>query len=61
MLWDLLQQMQIGRAEEQAASIEERLATLERKLERNSRVLVDLIRHLEKREGRDLDGDGRIG
>jgi uncharacterized protein YigA (DUF484 family) len=58
MLWDLIQQLQLGEARNQASSLEERVAYLERKVERNDRVLVELIRYLEKREGRDLDGDG---
>lgn len=61
MFWDLVQQMQIGRAQEHAASVEERLAAIESMLDRNSRVLVEVIRYLEKRDGRDVDGDGRIG
>jgi hypothetical protein len=61
MLWDLLQQMQIGRAEQQATSVEARLAHIENQLERNPRVLTDLIRYLERRDGKDLDGDGRVG
>lgn len=61
MLWNLLQQVQLGEAEKQAASLEERVYYLERRLEQNSRVLADLIRYLEKKEGRDLDGDGSVG
>jgi hypothetical protein len=61
MLWNLLQQMQIGSAQEHVSSVEARLARIEVELERNSRVLTDLIRYLERRDGKDLDGDGRIG
>ena len=61
MLWDLLQQFQLGEARDRAASMEERVAYLERKVERNERVMVELIGYLEKREGRDLDGDGVVG
>lgn len=61
MLWNLIQQIQIGRAERNALSIEDRLTALEEQMERNSRVLIEVIRHLERRDGRDLDGDGRIG
>ena len=60
MLWNLIQQVQLGEARNQASSLEERVAYLERKVERNDRVLVELIRYFEKREGRDLDGDGAI-
>lgn len=61
MLWNLLQQMQIGSAQEHASSVEARLARIEVELERNSRVLTDLIRYLERRDGKDLDGDGKTG
>lgn len=61
MLWDLLQQMQIGRTERHAMDVEERLTALERQLDRNNKVLVEVIKYLEKRDGRDLDGDGEIG
>ncbi len=61
MLWDLLQQVQIGRTERHAVNVDERLAALERQLDRNSKVLVEVIKYLEKRDGRDLDGDGKIG
>jgi hypothetical protein len=61
MLWDLIQQFQLGEARNQASSLEERVPYLERKVERNDRVLVELIRYVEKGEGRDLDGDGAIG
>lgn len=53
--------MQIGRTEQHAMDVDERLAALERQLDRNSKVLVEVIKFLEKRDGRDLDGDGKIG
>ena len=61
MLWNLIQQVQLGEARNQASSLEERVAYLERKVGRNERVMVELIGYLEKREGRDLDGDGAVG
>lgn len=61
MLWDLFQQVQIGRNERHALSVDERLAAIERQLDHNASVLADLISYLEKRDGRDLDGDGKIG
>ena len=61
MLWDLIQQFQLGEARGMAASLEERVAYLEKKVERNDRVLVELIKYLEKRDNRDLDGDGSVG
>lgn len=61
MLWDLFQQVQIGRNERHALSVDERLAAIERQLDRNGKVLAEVIRYLETRDGRDLDGDGKIG
>jgi hypothetical protein len=61
MFWDLIQQMQIDRTERHAMAVDERLAALERQVDRNNEVLVEVIKYLEKRDGRDLDGDGEIG
>jgi CO dehydrogenase/acetyl-CoA synthase epsilon subunit len=61
MLWDLIQQFQLGEARDRASTMEERVAFLERKVERNDRVLVEVIKYLEQRDNRDLDGDGSIG
>jgi len=61
MLWDLIQQFQLGDARNQASSLEERVAFLERKIERNDKALVEVIKYLEQRDNRDLDGDGSIG
>ena len=46
MLWDLIQQVQLGEARNQASSLEERVAYLERKVERNERVMVELIKYI---------------
>lgn len=60
MLWDIIQQMQLGRAEQHAASMEERLAALEAQVDRQQRVLVELVRHLKlDRPGPDAGGGGR--
>ena len=48
MLWDLIQQFQLGEARSQPSSLEDRVPYLERKVERNDRVLVELILYLEK-------------
>ncbi|MCJ7627693.1 MAG: hypothetical protein E4G90_01145 [Gemmatimonadales bacterium] len=61
MLWDLIQQFQLGEARNRASSMEERVAFLEGRVERNDKVLVELIKYLEQRDKRDLDGDGSIG
>ncbi len=61
MIWDLIQQIQLGRAERQATSTQERIHDLEQRLRQTEDVLIDVIRYLERRDGRDLDGDGEIG
>ena len=61
MLWDLIQQVQLGDARNQQASMEQRITDLERQVDRNSEVLVEVIRYLERKEGRDFDGDGQVG
>jgi hypothetical protein len=61
MLWDLIQQFQLGEARDRAGSLEQRVAYLEEKVERDEKVLVELIKYLEKKEGRDIDGDGSVG
>jgi hypothetical protein len=61
MLWDMIQQMQIGRTEEHAVRVDERLAAIERQLDRNSAVLLEVIKYLKERDGRDLDDDGEVG
>ena len=53
MLWDLFQQLQLGQAEDHARTVDERLAALEVRVERQHRVLIEIVRHL-----RLADGDG---
>ena len=61
LFWDLYQQSQISQQGERAATLEARVARLERDLERVSTLLRDVIARLEKHVGADLDQDGRIG
>jgi hypothetical protein len=61
MIWNLIQQIQLGRAERQATTTQEQIDDLEQRLRRTEDVLIDVIRYLERRDGRDLDGDGEIG
>jgi hypothetical protein len=61
MIWDLIQQIQLGRAERQATTVQEQIDDLEQRLRQTEDVLIDVIRYLERRDGRDLDGDGEIG
>lgn len=61
MLWDLIQQIQLGKARQHSMSIEDRIASLEQQIERNNKALVEVIKYLERRDGSDLDGDGNVG
>jgi hypothetical protein len=61
MLWNLIQQVQLGEARDQASSLEQRVAYLEGQVERSNKVLVEVIKYLERKENRDVDGDGKIG
>ncbi len=61
LFWDLLQQSQIHDTQDKAADLQERVARLERELERAWRVIHELTMILEQRFGEDLDKDGRIG
>jgi BMFP domain-containing protein YqiC len=61
MLWNLIQQAQLGDARDRQASLEHRVGRLEDDLDRISEVLTEVIRYLERQEGRDIDGDGRVG
>ena len=61
LMWDLIQHGQISRAQEHAATLEQRVARLEAELQRTNETLIQLLRALERRFGQDLDGDGRVG
>jgi hypothetical protein len=61
LIWDLIQQGQIGAASNRTATLEERVMHLEDELRQTNRSLMGLLKALEKRFGEDLDGDGRIG
>jgi hypothetical protein len=59
-LWDLFQQTQIERHIDRADSVEDRVAALEREVERLSDLVRDLIGRLETKFAADIDDDGRI-
>lgn len=61
LIWDLIQQGQIGESQRRASSLEERVQMLEAQLSRTNETLVKLLHALERRFGEDLDGDHRIG
>ena len=60
-IWDIIQHGQIERAQQHAASLEQRVERLETDLRRTNEALVKLLHGLEKRFGEDLDGDNRVG
>ncbi len=61
LFWDLYQQSQISRHEDQAASMEVRMDRLEHEVDRLASLLREVIGRLEKHVGVDLDSDGKIG
>jgi hypothetical protein len=61
LFWDLYQQSQISRQGERTATVEQRIATLERELSQTQELLHAVIGRLEKHVGVDLDQDGRVG
>lgn len=61
LIWDLIQHSQISETQSRAASLEQRVFTLEDELRRTNETLVRLLQLLERRFGEDLDRDGRIG
>lgn len=61
LFWDLYQQSQISRHREHTATLEARVAQLEREVDRQGTLLREVIRRLEESVGKDLDRDGRVG
>ncbi len=60
LFWDLIQQSQISRQESRAASLQERVARLEKELDETRLIQRRLLDLLEREFGRDLDGDGKV-
>lgn len=61
LLWEMAQQGQQRRTANAAASVEQRVAGLEERLDAQTRLLSTLVKKLEQRFGEDLDEDQRIG
>ncbi len=61
LFWDLLQQSELHKQSQRAASLEERVAVLEVELTETRRLLHRLVERLEEGLGEDLDRDGKIG
>jgi hypothetical protein len=61
LFWNLIQQSQISKQQERSRSLEEWVRYLNNELDRQNRILTQLLTILEKHFGQDIDGDGRIG
>lgn len=61
LFWDLIQQSQISQQQHTAASLEQRMATLEAQLREVQRIQLRLLQTLEEHFQRDLNDDGRLG
>lgn len=59
--WDLIQQSQISDQSRRSDSIEERIAWLEKEVDRLHGIQVRLLQILERQYGQDIDGDGKVG
>jgi hypothetical protein len=60
-LWDLIQQSEINKHGQRAATLEGRVAALEASLEQTNDLVRVLLQRLEHQLGKDLDGDGAVG
>ena len=61
LIWDLIQQGQIGDASSRADSLEQRVSQLEVEVRQTNDTLIRLLKTLETRFGEDLDRDGCVG
>ena len=61
LFWDLYQQSQISSHGQRTATVEARIDSLERDVQRLSVLLREVIGRLEQHVGVDLDKDGRVG
>lgn len=61
IFWDLLQQDELDKQEEQAKDLEGRVEVLERELEKTRSILKKTLAALENHISEDIDGDGITG
>jgi hypothetical protein len=61
LLWDLIQHGQIREQADRSATLEDRVAQLERELRDTRELLVKALERLEEHLKTDVDGDGRVG
>lgn len=61
IFWDLIQQNELNKQQEQADSLEERVAQLETELSTTKTLLRKTLEALEMHLSKDIDGDGQLG
>ncbi len=61
IFWDLMQQEELEKQQQQADTIEERVEFLETELKRTRELLIKTLHALETHVGKDIDGDGVTG
>lgn len=61
IFWELLQEDKLQKQQEQAESLEDRVAILETELKRTQDLLSKTLIALEKHIDQDIDGDGKKG
>ncbi len=61
IFWDLLQQDELEKQQEQANSLEERVTLLETQLDSTKELLRKTLAALETHVQVDIDGDGQMG
>lgn len=61
IFWDLMQQDELNKQQEQANSIEDRVAQLENELTATKALLRKTLEALEEHISKDIDGDGQLG
>lgn len=61
IFWDLLQQDELNKQEEQAKDLEARVTQLEKELENTREILKKTLAALETHLSKDIDGDGQLG
>ena len=61
LFWDLIQQGAINEQRDATATLEQRVARLERELKQTRELLQVVITRLEENLRTDLDRDGKVG
>lgn len=61
IFFDLMQQEELEKQQEQADTLEDRVELLESELKRTRELLIKTLHALETHVGKDIDGDGKTG